>query len=570
MTIFNGPPLDTETGVGALTFGGFLEELAAKHGERDAIRYVVPGQERVIWTYQDLRRQARAVASALIAAGVSRGTRVGVLMGSRPEWLAATWGAAMAGGVAVPFNTFLETPELGQLLRHSDVAVVLCQAALLRHRYVDALLELCPEARTAQPGHIRSDRYPFLRHIVALDAERVGAVQGWEEFLVPGAGVPESVIDGIIEQTVPTEDAIIIYTSGTTALPKGVLHMHRGPMLQCWRHGYREQLISEDRVYAALPFFWTAGFAAVMGATLASGACLVITPYVDPALALRVIEEERITIVEGPLPKLAPEIQEVQKRERRDVSSVRRYRFYLTGEDPPADFRWPYNHASYGSSETFTSITALPFGARRELLDSYGSVTPGAHIRIIDPTTGDSLGPGDEGEIILKGITMMRGYVKAPPEQVFDPEGWFHTGDTGRFDDRGMLHFTGRLDNLIKTSGANVSPLEVEEALLQHPGIESVAVIGMPDSSVGEIVVACAVPLPGASLTEDSVRGFLRGSLSTYKIPRRVLFFAKGVLPVTASSKFNVTAIRELVADRLAAERDQVEKTSRSDPPDGR
>jgi acyl-CoA synthetase (AMP-forming)/AMP-acid ligase II len=322
-------------------------------------------------------------------------------------------------------------------------------------------------------------------------------------------------------------------------------------MLQSWRHGYREQFTPEDRVYAALPLFWTAGFAAVLGATLASGACLVTTPYFDPSFALRVIEEERITVPQG-LPKTGSEMLEAQKKEQRDISSVRRYAYRFTGEDPPGGIARAANNASYGSSETFTSATALPFGAPVDEIVTYGRLAHGNEMRVIDQSAGTSLGIGEEGEIILRGSTLMKGYVKVAPEQTFDGEGFFHTGDLGWFDGHGLLHFTGRINNIVKTSGASVSPLEVEGALLHHPQIDFAAVVGVPDQTLGEMVVACVVVSPEATLTQQSVRDFLRDKLSSYKIPRRVLFFPDpSDLPRTASNKFSVNAIRDLVSDML-------------------
>jgi fatty-acyl-CoA synthase len=553
MTTFDGPPVDTEMRVGALTFGGFLEELAERFGDREAIVWAPSGGSRVSWTYRQLLQEARVVAKALIAVGVTRGTRVGVLMGSRPEWVSCVWGAAMAGGVAVPFNTFAERDELGHVLRHSDVAVVLCERRLLHHDYVAALLDLCPDALSAAPGQLYSVEYPFLRRIVALDNDSGGGVQTWGSFIDGSQGIADELLDEVLKETVPSEEGVIIYSSGTTALPKGVLHRHRAAMMQSWRHGYREQWAPDDRVYGVLPLFWTAGFAAVLGGTLATGACMVLSSHFDPSHALDVIEQERITGVQC-LPVHAAAMVECQTREPRDLSSIRRYSYRFTGKTPPAGARPLANYASYGSSETFTSATALPFDAPLEELDTFGRVVPGMSIRILDPVSQTSLGVREEGEIVIRGSAMMCGYVKLPPEAAFDEDGFFHSGDSGWFDEAGLLHFTGRLSHIIKTSGANVSPLEVEERLMSHPEFDEAAVVGIPDPILGEIVVACVVTAAGSSATEETVQQFLRGSLASYKIPRRVLFFAEGELPRTASQKHNVAEIRSLAMEKIGAE----------------
>src|SRR5262249_40247404 len=146
-------------------------------------------------------------------------------------------------------------------------------------------------------------------------------------------------------------------------------------------------------------------------------------------------------------------------------------------------------------------------------------------MRFLDPATAEPLGPGQEGEIALKGLTLMRGYVKVPPEDVFDDEGYFHTGDLGWLDEKGLLHWTGRITSMIKTSGANVAPVEVEEVLDSHPDVKRAAVIGVPDAIAGELVIGCVVPVPGATVDENALREHTRAGLSSYKVPRRILFF---------------------------------------------
>jgi fatty-acyl-CoA synthase len=550
MTTFHGPSPQNEPGIGPLTFGGFLADLAARYRDRLAIVYAPADGKRVAWTYGELHEHSRTMAKALIAGGVTRGTRVAVLMGNRPEWVAGVWGTAMAGGVAVLFNTFATARELDHLLRHSDTTIALTEQALLNHRFVEDILDLCPDARTAPPGAIFSAVYPFLRRIVAIDTEAKGAVEPWQDFVSGGATVPDAVLDAVLAATVPIEDGIIIYSSGTTSLPKGVLHRHRAPMLQSWRHGYREQFTPEDRVLCGLPWFWTAGFAAVLGATLATGGAVIGSDHFHAAHAIRLIEQERVTCVQA-LPNQAQEIQAILHETPHDLSSIRRQLYRLTGEPAPNGEPRPADYASYGSSETFTSATALPDDAPPEEKSTYGRLIAGSSMRFLDPATGEPLAPGQEGEIALRGLTLMRGYVKVPPEDVFDDEGYFHTGDLGFFDEKGLLHWTGRVTSMIKTSGANVAPVEVEEVLESHPEVKRVAVIGIPDPVAGELVIGCVVLSSGATVDENSLREHTRVRLSSYKVPRRILFFDEEEVEFTASEKVNLNALRDLVTKRL-------------------
>jgi fatty-acyl-CoA synthase len=555
MTVFAGPPLEAEDGIGALTFGGFLDEVATRHGDRPAYVWSPPDRERVEWSYNELREQARAVAKALVAVGIGRGSRVVVLLGNRPEWVASVWGAAMAGGVAVPLTTFAEPRELDHLIRHADASVVLTQTALLRHRFVDELRLLCPALDADEPGRLRSPAFPLLRRVVALDTlgDEGGAVQAWDAFLEKGRDVDDKLLDDLQAEIVPSDDGLLIYSSGTTSTPKGVLHRHRGPLLQCWRHARRESFTPDDRIITGLPFFWTAGFAAALGASLGAGACVVTSSHFDADRSLDLIERERVTILQGPESQDV-EMRAAQARRSRDLSSIRREAHRITADPAPEGWVRPVARAAYGSSESFTSITALEDSEPHELRRTWGRLTAGAAIQVVDPKTGVPLAVGDEGELCLKGPTMMRGYAKLAPEDAFDEDGWFHTGDLGVVDEDGLLHFAGRLTNMIKTKGANVAPLEVEQLLLAHPDIDRAVVVGVPDAVAGEVVVACVVPRAGVTLTEAAVQGHLSGELSSFKVPRHVFVFESADdLPRTSSDKFNVPAVRALAAQLLPA-----------------
>jgi acyl-CoA synthetase (AMP-forming)/AMP-acid ligase II len=216
-------------------------------------------------------------------------------------------------------------------------------------------------------------------------------------------------------------------------------------------------------------------------------------------------------------------------------------------------------YAAFGMSETCTYASA--YGAweppeRRHR--SHGKPLPGMSIKIIDPETGAELGPEKHGEIIVKGVTFMRGYYKVDPEKYLDENGYLHSQDGGYLTRDGELRWTGRLSNMIKTGGANVSPLEVESALAGCPGVSVGVAVGIPHPTLGEIVVLGAVPAPGERIDEETVRAWLRERVAAYKVPRRVFPFERAELDFTGTQKVQVDPLREKILERLGEERAEI------------
>jgi fatty-acyl-CoA synthase len=554
VTTFRGPPAETEPGIGALTLDGLLAETVARHRGREAVVFQDPAGQARRWSYGDLGRQVDRYAAALRAAGVTRGSRVAVLMGNRPEWVAAAYATAAVGGVLVAVNTFLAPPELEYVLRHSEASVLLTQARLRGRSYVDELRELCPElARGA--GALHATAFPRLHRVAAVGlGTAAGAVEPWEAFLAAGDDEGAAVPDAGENPVSPDDDALVIYTSGTTATPKGILHAHRGPARQSWRFARHLRLEPTARVWSSFPLFWSAGFVMVMGGTLAAGGCLVLDEDFEPSRVLRLLEEERVTSPHA-WPHQLAQLEDHPDWAHRDLSSIRHCEVFTSfGRHPSVHVTDAWSpRAAYGLSETCTIISSLPADTPSELRDRcQGAILPGNEVRVLDPDTGAALAAGVTGELAVRGPTLMEHYVKVPPSECFDGDGFFHTGDIGFIDDEGYLHWTGRTTDMIKTGGANVSPVEVELALLRHPDLKAALVVGVPDPLLGELVVVCAVAHDGAAVSEDQVRGFLRGQIASYKIPRRVLFFREDELSLTANAKIRAGALRQLAAGRLA------------------
>ena len=534
-----------------LTLAAFIRDVEAQYGQQEALIF---GDERL--SYTALLDQSRGCARALLGAGVGKGTKVALLLGNRPEFVTATFGVAMAGGVVVPISTLAEAEERYHILRHSDASLFIVQDRLSSHAYLEELSGDHPDVITAEPGRIADPKFPFLRRVVVIGGMDVDppAVERWDDFLARGAVISGQLLDATSSAVHPSDDAMIVYTSGTTALPKAVLHTHRSVTLQLWRWAEQLGLTGDDRVWSVFPLFWTAGFAFVLGGTLASGAALVMQETFDAGAALAAIEGEKVTTVHS-FDHTDALLAAHPDAGRRDLSRLRNLRqnsaLRKVSNAPPSS--WDVR-AGYGSSETFTLATALPGHVPLELRQaSHGLPLPGTQLRIVDADGRTPVPAGSIGEITVKGISMMRGYYKCLPEACFDEDGWFHTQDSGYLDTDGYLHWTGRMSGLIKTAGANVSPVEVETKVHELELVATGAVVGVPHPTLGEAVVLCGVPREGVRLSATDVIDRLRGSLSSYKVPRRVLFFSHQDFVRTANEKVRLAEIRRLAAERIVA-----------------
>jgi fatty-acyl-CoA synthase len=537
-TTFEGSPVDSADGVGSLTFAGFLAEVVNLHGSDEAIVFddALLGGSTVRWSYERLGSEARRVARSLLAAGITSGDTVAIVMGNRPEAIAAIFGAALVGAVAAPVSTFSPAPELEHLLGLCSARVVLTQRELLGRRFDHELQGLAP-------------RLPALERTVTLGTD------SWDAFLEAGTRVPEVELTRRCGQVDPSDPALVIFSSGTTAAPKGILHTNRAPTLQFWLQARIFGRHRGTRMLSALPIFWTAGLNSAVGSTLAAGGCWVAqeTFHADEALAL--IERERVT-EPYTLPHQTAAMAESPQWLRTDLSSVRcAYGKGAYARHPSAqpDPHW-IMPVGYGMSETCAFVAGYRSDDSREQMRiGSGRLLPGVRLRVLDPDTGRALDVDEEGELAVAGATLMIGYLGRDPADCVDVDGFFHTGDAGRVDAQGIVHFSGRRTEMIKTGGANVSPAEVEVALRAFPSVKLSRVLGVPDERLDQIAVACVVCKEGTSATEAEVKAFLRERIAAYKVPKRVVFVDTDEVPMTAGgTKVRDDDLRALVLERLA------------------
>jgi fatty-acyl-CoA synthase len=548
----------TELGtLGPLTLGGLLLEVCDRYADNEALVFYENPTTRISWTYLDLRQHAIAFAKGLIAAGSSKGTRVGIAMGSRPECVAAIYGSALAGAIVVPLSTLSTSDELRFLIKHADIDYVVSQTLMGgKHKLLEMITSLCPQA--ADENVLYSNEFPYLKSIIAFGATQSrGSVACWDDFMGRGEFIDTEYVLARNSEVTPADIGLISYSSGTTSEPKGMMHTHRAPALQAWTQAKVFERTEESRVWSTFPLFWTGGFNTVLGATLAAGGCWVMQEIFEAGESIALVAREKVNEPFA-LPHLTGVMEEHPDWKEADFSSIR----YVNPNTPftrhPSvtnlDPNW-HGIQAYGSSETCAiSITHCASTPLSIANNSSGRLLPGNVLRIIDSSTGEILCPDMDGEICIKGPTLMNHYVKKNAIECFDSDGFFHSGDSGYYDKDGYIHWTGRQTDMIKTAGANVSPAELEKVIFsEFPTLKFGRVVGVRDERLGQIVVLCIVPHADDKYTEAEIQKRLRAHVANYKVPKRVLFFDEEDIPMTANGeKVKTGELRELAESRLA------------------
>jgi acyl-CoA synthetase (AMP-forming)/AMP-acid ligase II len=543
-SIRSGPPLGEA--LGDATLGDFLIELAASHGSRPAL--VTPGGR---WSYEDLLAAATDVARGLLARGAGPGSRVGVLLPNGFEWVAAAYGAALIGAVPVLLNVFSSAPEQEQALTLTSTSVLVMAATVGRHRLLDDLAARNPKLLPG-PDHSDEDRLPSVASVFAVgqDAVAGGLLGTWADLVAAGAGVAAAEVGRARAQVRADDDALIMFTSGTSGTPKAVVHGHRAPRLQPPLWAGVQRMRTGERVFSSYPFCWSSGFARSLGATWTVGGCMVTLDHFEPGVALRLMADNRTTMAILPgAGHLDLRLVEHPDFATTDLSCLERpsnpilARALGLGEG--------FRGAGYGLTETFTLVTASPAGTDDNPPGSCGRPLPGWTVKVVDPDTGEVLPSGETGQIKVRGPAVMKRYEGRPPGFGFDADGFFETPDLGLMDDDGYLFFASRMDDVVRSAGVNVSTSELERELAQMDGVRLAVVVGIPHPTLDQALVACVVPRD-ERLQATDVTGWLRPRIASYKLPRAVLLIDEADLRFTVSQKVQLADLRELAAKRVA------------------
>ena len=539
------------------TLPDFVRTLRDRFASRPA---VVLGDERL--AYSDLERRSADLARGLLAQGVTKGTRVGIWMANGPEWVVAFAATARIGALAVPLNTFFQPRELAWALRHADIHTLLLVDRHLGHDLVGRLGEAVPQLSEASSPQLSCAQCPYLRNVVVWGTPGEPWLHAASEVEAQGAGDERfdarllAAVEGCVA---PSDELVMLYTSGSTGDPKGVVHSH-GALL---RHSHAlvssRDLDSDDVVWSPMPFFWVGGLVYGLLANLHVGATTLCEEAFEPDATLRLLEREGATVALG-WPHFGKALAEHPSRKQRDLSRLRAGNLPGILPDSVVSPDPELRPNALGMTETCGPHTRVPEGVLPESLRStFGQPVEAIEHRVVDLDTGAPLPAGEDGEIQVRGYSLMQRLYKREREDTFLPDGFYATGDVGAFDDDRVLRFRGRRGEMIKTAGANVTPSEVEQAIGLLPGVKHVFVVGVPHPDRGQNVAAAVVPEAGQRPAPDELRAALKRELAAYKVPRHVVFYEElAALPFTDSGKPDRA---KLVADLVSRiEADQAER----------
>ena len=562
------------------TVCALLEAASKRYGDRLA---VIDGTLRM--SYAELAAQARTMARALMAAGVQPGDRVAVWLPNTAHWLIAALGAHSAGASLVPMNTRYTGYEALDVLRRTGARVLFLPDRFLGADYLAMLREAAAvQAGTAQRTGTAQQTEPAQQTGPAqqLDASASGPVQGLRQLAVAvrvplaggdqaqGSSAAPEVAKGVVswehllerapettEQSaldraaqVRADDvADIIFTSGTTGMPKGAVSAHRQTVAVASAWAERAKVTDRDVYMIIAPFFHTFGYKAGWVVALLCGATIVPQLTFDIDRVVDQIERERVTILPGP-PTIFQELLAHPERDKHDLSSLR---LAVTGaamvpvplvERMQGELTFETILTAYGLTEAVVVTMCLPGDDAQTISATCGCAAAGFEILIVG-ADGQEKEPGDDGEILLRGPNVTMGYLDDPQatRAAIDPDGWLHTGDIGHLDKRGYLTITDRLKDMFTVGGFNVYPAEVENVIMALKSVADCAVVGRPDERLGEVGLAYVVTGPGQSLSEQDVIAHCRQRLANFKVPREVVFVSK--LPRNAGGKVLKRELRD-------------------------
>ncbi len=537
-----------------LTFPQVLDRVVEEFPNQYAFRYTTHDYTR---TYTEFRDDVDTFARALIALGVKPGDHVAIWATNVPQWFITFWATVKIGAVLVTVNTAYKIHEVEYLLRQSDTHTLVMCDGYKDANYVAIMKEICPELENTEPGRpLRAKRLPFLRNIITVESKQKGCLS-WEEALAYADRVPVEEVYRRAAAISKHDVCNMQYTSGTTGFPKGVMLTHYNVVNNGKCIGDCMDLSTADRMLIQVPMFHCFGMVLAMTASMTHGATMVPIPYFSPKTSLAAINQEKITVCHG-VPTMFIAMLGHEDFAKTDFSQMRTG--IMAGSPCPVkvmqDVVDKMNMKEitivYGLTEASPGCTQSRVDDPLELrVKTVGRALPGVECKIVDPRTGEDLPDGVDGEFVVRGYNVMKGYYKMPEatKAVIDEDGWLHTGDLARRNANGYFQITGRIKDMIIRGGENIYPKEIEDFIYTHPKVKDVQVIGVPDAQYGEEIMACVILKEGETMSAEELQEYVRSHMAKHKTPRYVEFVKE--FPMNAAGKILKYKMREQAAEKL-------------------
>jgi len=536
------------------TIGAYLEEQVKRLPDHD---FIVYPDRNLRWSYGSFDKRVDHLAKGLLATGIGKGDHVGIWARNVPDWLTFMFATAKIGAVLVTINTLYRSFELEYVIRQADLAALVIIDSFRDHDYLQTVNELIPELRTCQRGHLRSEKFPELRSVIYIGQEKHRGMYNSRELMLLGSQCGDGRYNKVKASLDCHEVVNMQYTSGTTGFPKGVMLSHYNILNNGYSIGVRQKFSEADRVCLPVPLFHCFGCVLGVLAALSHGATLVPLEEFDPLRVLAAVQKEKCTALYGVPTMFIAELDHAMF-DMFDLSSLRTG--IMAGSPCPEETMCQVMEKmhcceitiAYGLTEASPVITQTRTDdSIAQRTGTVGAALPDIEVKIIDPDSGEVVGPGGSGELWCRGYNVMKGYYNMPERsaEAIDADGWLRSGDQAAVDEDGYYRITGRIKDMIIRGGENIYPREIEEFLYTMEGILDVQIAGIPDEKYGEVVAAFIIRKEGADITEEDVIDFTRNRIAAYKKPKYIFFLEE--YPMTASGKIQKYKLRELAGEKL-------------------
>lgn len=539
-----------------LTFSQVLDRVADEFPDQLCFKYTTLDYTR---TYLEFRDEVDRFARALVSLGVKAGSKVAVWATNLPAWYITFWATTKLGAVLVTVNTAYKIHEAEYLLRQSDTHTLVMIESCLDSNYQEIINTLCPEIKDTVPGEpLHAKRLPFLRNVITVGFKQEGCLT-FDEAMDRYRLVSAEQVARMAAAVKPDDVCNMQYTSGTTGFPKGVMLTHYNVVNNGKCIGDRMGLSTADRMMIQVPMFHCFGMTLSMTSSMTHGTTMCPMPYFSAKASLTCINQEKITCFNG-VPTMFIAMFNHPSYRSTDFSHMRTG--IMAGSGCPAELMRRaadpnemnmtgivsvYGQTECAPGNTMSSWTD-PLDVRTETV---GYAFPHVRCKVVDPETGEEVGPGVNGEFCAKGYNTMKGYYKMPvaTKDTIDEDGWLHSGDLASYDAQGNYKITGRLKDMIIRGGENIYPKEIEEFIYTHPMTKDVQVIGVPDEKYGEEIMACIILKEPGSVTVEEMTDYIKASMARHKVPKYIEFVSS--FPMNAAGKILKYKMREEAAKRL-------------------